>query len=140
MAIYPAEAALKDYIDTQVTEFTVLYEKERGSRPDNMPWILVRFVGGSDGIRGIGSEEQLREQDGLVHFLIHIPKNAGQLRASYISDTIAGKFLKLNLPAPADPDYLRTEPARVDHDVAVETEGSFDVTLLSVPYTFYHFR
>lgn len=148
MAFAPAMAALRSRMETSVDDLPLAFDGEAFDRPSPArPWALVRFVGGAAGIRGVGvPSSRLVEQDGLMHVLVLVPMGAGAAAGAAIADAIGAHFYHVELAAPAAPDFVRTGSPRVDRDVAFDLvrdeadRGAYDVTLLSVPFTFYHFR
>jgi hypothetical protein len=141
MAWLPAIQAVRAHLEAEYSGVTVAWDGEEFDPPARMAWVLARFVAGDNAIRGVGTPGQtLYERDGLLHLFIHTPKHSGQEPAAKIADALAAVFLRVQIAAPAAPDYVRFEPSRVDTDVATHRDGAYDVTLLSVPFSFFHFR
>jgi hypothetical protein len=141
MAWLPAVQALKSHLADQYSDLTLTWDGEEFNPPSGNAWVLGRFISGNVDIRGVGTPGQtLYLQDGLLHLLIHTPKHAGMEPAYKIADRIGAILLQQTIPAPAMPDYVRTDTPRVDDDVATDLKGTFAVTLLSTPFTFYHYR
>lgn len=135
----PAIMALRAHIKTNVTFPPLAWQNESFIKPKG-PWALVRFIGGANGWRATGTgNTALYAHDGLVHVLIHMPRNSGVERAAQLADSIGAYLKTAKIAAPSDPNYVRTDAPRVDHDVAENLDGIYDVTLLSVPFTYYHF-
>lgn len=142
MAIGPAMDALKAYAEANLTELPVAFNREGFTPPpEHAPWALVRVISGLTGIAGIGTPgSRLIEQDGLLHILVHVKKGTVWERGAALADEIAAKFETIQLPAPANPAYVRTQMARVDPNAAGDLQHQYDVILVSVPFVLYQFR
>lgn len=142
MAIGPAMAALKAYAEANLTELPVAFNREGFTPPPELaPWALIRVISGLTGIIGVGTPgSRLIEQDGLLHILVHVKKGTVWERGAALADNIAARFETIQLPAPANPEYVRTQIARVDPNVADDNRDQYDVILVSVPFVLYQFR
>lgn len=140
MALAPAVTALRAKAKEVVTFLPVVSESE-DYKPPRAPWCLIEIVGGDNPIRGVGVKgDTLYGQEGLIRAFVHVPKGSGEDVGLGLADQIGEALMRLKIAAPAAPDYVETEQPRVDDGVSFDTRGVYAVTMVTIPFTFWHRR